>query len=160
VHETGLGEVTAPPHLSFSDSHPLQFTQKDSNDFLTKYLYPQVMKQNSSYARLTSGSFLGRAAYAASSIFVTRDASGRGRLNTSNFLGMLTMAASHTAYRYPGSRSASAAFNDFGVSIGSNAGMNVYHEFEPGIRQKVRDLTPKFVYRIGEHITHDQTPKD
>jgi hypothetical protein len=38
--------------------------------------------------------------------------------------------------------------------------MNVFHEFGPGIRQTVKGLTPKFVFRIGERITHDQTRRD
>jgi hypothetical protein len=39
--------------------------------------------------------------------------------------------------------------------------MNVFHEFGPGVRQMVKGLTPKFVSRIEERITHhDQTPRD
>ena len=73
---------------------------------------------------------------------------------------MLTSVAIHTAYRPYGARSTSATFNNFGSTIGSDAGINVYHEFGPGIRQIVKGHTPKFVSRIEERITNDQTPRD
>ncbi len=44
--------------------------------------------------------------------------------------------------------------------IGSDAGINLLHEFGPGIRQMVKGHTPKFVSKIKENITHDQTPRD
>ncbi len=69
----------------------------------------------------------------------------------------MASVANHTAYRPYWTRSTSATFNDFGSTIGSDAGMNVFHEFGPGIRQMVKGLTPKFVSRIEERITHDQT---
>ena len=51
-------------------------------------------------------------------------------------------------------------FNDFGSTIGSDAGMNVFHEFGPGLRQMVKGFTPKFVSRIEERIIHDQIPSN
>jgi hypothetical protein len=69
---------------------------------------------------------------------------------------MLTLAAVHTAYRPYWQRTGSAVVGDFGVSIGSNAGINVFHEFEPGLREKTRSITPKFVYRLEERFTGGQ----
>jgi hypothetical protein len=43
--------------------------------------------------------------------------------------------------------------------MGSDAGMNVFHEFGPGIRQMLQGHTPKFVSRIEARITHDHTPR-
>jgi len=53
-------------------------------------------------------------------------------------------------------RSNAAPFTDFGSTIGNDAGINVFHEFGPGLRQMVRGHTPKFVFRIEERITPDQ----
>ena len=103
---------------------------------------------------------MGRATYAASRIFITRDDSGKGRLNTSYFLGALTSVAVQTAYRPYWARSSSATFNNFGSTIGSDAGINLFHEFGPGIRQIVKGHAPKFVSRIEERITHDQNPRE
>ena len=94
------------------------------------------------------------------SIFVTRDDSGKRRLNASYFLGVLSLVAVHSARRPYWARSASAPFNDFGSTIGNDAGINLFHEFEPGIRQMVKAHAPKFVSSIEERITHDQTPRD
>jgi len=49
-------------------------------------------------------------------------------------------------------------FNDFGSTIGSDAGMKVFHEFGPGIRQMMKGLTPKFVSKIEERINHSPLP--
>ena len=119
-------------------------------------LYPQNLR----YRPSTSSSFMGRATYAASRIFIARDRSGKGRLNTSYFLGVLTSVASDTAYRPSWARSTSATFNNFGSTIGSDVGMNAFHEFGPGIRQMLQDHTPKFVSRIETRITHDHTPRE
>jgi hypothetical protein len=118
-----------------------------------------LYQQNLRYHPSTSNSFMGRATYAASRIFITRDGSGKGRLNTSYFLGVLTSVASDTAYRPSWARSTSATFSNFGSTMGSDAGMNVFHEFGPGIRQMLQGHTPKFVSRIEAHITHDHTPR-
>jgi len=118
-----------------------------------------LFPHNLRYHPSTSNSFMGRATYAASRIFVTRDGSGKGRLNTSYFLAVLTSVASDTAHRPSWARSTSATFNNFGSTIGSDAGMNVYHEFGPGIRQMLQGHTPKFVSRIEARITHDHTPR-
>ncbi|MFY9562416.1 MAG: hypothetical protein WAQ52_19455 [Terriglobales bacterium] len=134
--------------------------QKESSTFFDKYLYPSLLKQNLRYHPSTSSSFMGRATDAASRILITRDDSGKGRLNTSYFLGVLTSVAIHTAYRPYWARSPSATFNNFGSTIGSDAGINLFHEFGPGIRQMVKGHAPKFVTRIGEGITHDQIPRD
>jgi hypothetical protein len=118
-----------------------------------------LYRQNLRYHPSTSNSFMGRATYAASRIFVARDGSGKGRLNTSYFLGVLTSVASDTAYRPSWARSTSATFSNFGSTIGSDAGMNVYHEFGPGIRQMLQGHTPKFVSRIEARIAHDHTAR-
>jgi hypothetical protein len=154
------GSVTPPPQPSFTNSYALRFTQDQSNDSFSKYLVFQTPKPDPSYAHSASGSFLGRASFAASSVLLTHTASGRPRLNTSYFLGMLALAAVHTAYRPYWERTGPAVVGDFGVSIGSNAGINVFHEFEPAIREKARGLTPKFVYRLGERFTGAQSPRD
>jgi len=158
MRETKLGHFTPGPQPSSPTAYKAVFTQKESSTFLDKYLYPSLLKQDAHYYSSTSESVMGRASYAASRILITRDDSGKGRLNTSYFLRVLTSVAIHSAYRPYGARSTSETFNNFGSTIGSDAGMNVFHEFGPGIRQMVKGLTPKFVSRIEERITHEQTP--
>jgi hypothetical protein len=73
---------------------------------------------------------------------------------------VLTSVAIATAYRPYWTRSSSEAFKTLGSTIGSDVGINLFHEFGPGIRQMVKGHTPKFVSRIEERITHDHTPRD
>jgi len=103
---------------------------------------------------------MGRTIYAASHIFVTRDDSGKKRLNTSYFFGVLSLVAAHSARRPSWARSASAPFNDFGSTIGNDAGLNLFHEFEPGIRQMVNDHAPRFAFKREERITRNQNLKE
>jgi len=42
-------------------------------------------------------------------------------------------------------------FGDFGSSIGNDVGMNVLHEFQPGIEKLLKSHTPKFVTALEEH---------
>jgi hypothetical protein len=156
---TELGHVTPGPRSGLTASLGAVFPQRASGAFLDKYLYPSLLKQNLRYHPSTSDSFMGRATDAASRIFVTRDNSGKGSLNTSYFLGVLTSVAIHAAYRPYWTRSTSETFNNFGSTIGSDAGVNLLHEFGPGIRQMVTGHKPKVVSRIEERITHDQNPR-
>jgi hypothetical protein len=73
---------------------------------------------------------------------------------------VLTSVAISTAYRPYWTRSTSATFKTFGSTIGSDVGINLLHEFGPGIRQMVKGRAPKFVSRIEERIIHDQKERE
>jgi hypothetical protein len=154
TRESGLANIARRTYPTFivlrNDA-----VQKESNDFFGKYLYPSLLRRNLNYRPSSSSSLVGRTVYAASRIFVTRDESGRGRVNTSYFLGVLSSAAIRTAYRPYWARSASAPFSDFGSTIGNDAGMNLLHEFRPGLQQLMKTHAPKFVSRIEERIGHN-----
>lgn len=143
---------TARPAQSFALVHKVEGAQQTSGDFFDKYLYPSLLKRNLSYHPSSSDSLTGRAVYAASRIFVTRDDSGKGRVNTSYFLGVLTSAAVHMANRPSWNRSASTPFSDFGSTVGNDAGMNLLHEFRPGLEQLMKSHAPRFVTRIEERV--------
>ena len=127
--------------------------QKESSAFFGRYLYASLLKQDPRYYPSTSGSFLGRATYAVSRILITRTDAGERTLNTSYFLGVLTSVAIATAYRPYWARSSSSTFKTLGSTIGSDAGINLFHEFRPEIRQMAKGHTPKFVSKIKESIT-------
>jgi hypothetical protein len=153
MRETELGlqpRLTAP--------HKAVLTQEGFSNFVGKSTYPPLLKPDPRYYASMSNSFMGRASYAASRVFVTRDDSGKGRLNTRYFLGVLSSVAMHAAYRPYGARSTSDTFNNFGSTIGGDAGSNLYHEFGPGIQQMVKAHLPRFVSRIEDRIIHAQTP--
>ena len=89
-----------------------------------------------------------------------RDDSEKRRLNTSYFLGVLSSVAVHNASRPYRMRSNAAPLTDFGSTIGNDAGINLFHEFGPGLRQMVKGRMPKFVFRIEERIIPDRTLRE
>jgi hypothetical protein len=119
----------------------------------TEDLTAQLFRPSSRYHASTSESLIGRATDAATSIVLPRDEDGDRRLNTPYLLRVLTAAAAHSAYRPYWRRSISQPFSDFGSSVGNDAGMNVFHEFEPGILQLVKTHEPKFVSKMEEHLS-------
>ena len=160
IRETELDHVKAARRLSFSGRSKARSMGKRSSTFFGKYLYPSVLKPSLRYHPSTSGSLMGRALYAASRIFIVRDDAGKGKPNSSYFLGVLTSVAIHNAYRPYWARSASATFNNFGSTVGSDSGINLFREFQPGLLQMMKGHTPTFVSRIEARIADDQTRRD
>jgi hypothetical protein len=128
--------------------------QRESKTIFEKYLSSPSAKPPASYHFTSDGSLMARATYAASRIFITRDESGKDRLNTSYLLRALTSVAADTASRPYWRRSPTGSVSDFGSTVGNDAGMNVWHEFRPGIEQLMKSHTPKFVSRIEERVVH------
>ena len=123
--------------------------QKESSAFLGKYLYTSRSRQSLRYQASSSDSLMGRATDAASRIFVTTDESGRRRINTSYFVAVLTSVAVHNASRPYWARSNSAPLSDVGSTFGNDAGMNLLHEFGPGLRAAMTNHMPGFVSKIA-----------
>ena len=140
--------------LLFDDPDKTVSSQKDPDGIFRKYLYPSSMKEQSGYHSLSSGSLMGRATSAASRTLIARDDSGKARLNTSYLLRTLTVVAKDAASTPYWRRSPVAPFNNFGSTVGNDAGMNVWHEFGPGIQQLMKSHIPTFVSRIEERVTH------
>jgi hypothetical protein len=150
VGRTDLGHATPGPQPNLTALYRVASVQRESSTFVGKYLSTSSRKQNLRYHPSTSGSFMGRATYAALHILTTRTDSGKRRLNSSYFLGVLSVVAIHAAHRPYWVRTPSAPFNDFGSTIGGDAGISLFHEFGPGIRQMVKTHAPKFVLKIEE----------
>ena len=160
MREKVLGQVTLRLQPSLTAPYKTALIPEEPCTFFGKYLYPSLRKQDPLYYPSTSGSFVGRATDAASRIFITRNDAGKRRLNTSYFLGVLTSVAIHTAYRPYWARSTSTTFNNFGSTIGSGAGINLFREFGPGIRQMIKSHAPKLESRVEERSANDRTAKE
>lgn len=127
-----------------------------TNTFLEKYLNPTVPQHAASDQFSDSGKWMGRASNAAARVFFTRDETGRERVNTSYFVRAFTAVAADTASRPYWRRSATGPVSDLGSTMGNDAGMNLLHEFEPGIQHLVKTHAPRFVLKmIGEHVSHN-----
>ena len=151
VEAAASASVVRRPEFPITSSAAL--SEKHPDAIFRKYLLPTPLRPSSSQSQGTAG-LMGRATHAASGIIVSRDESGKARLNTSYFLRALTSVAADTASRPYWRRSVGEPFSDFGSTVGSDAGMKVWHEFSPGFQQLMKTHTPKFVSRIEQHIGH------
>ncbi|MFZ0816630.1 MAG: hypothetical protein WAM78_13980 [Candidatus Sulfotelmatobacter sp.] len=126
--------------------------QKQSRTIFDKYLLPSSHKQQMHDYSLINRSLMGRATHAATRIIITRDETGRARLNATYLLRAATSVAADTASTPYWKRSVGEPFSDFGSTVGGDAGMNVWHEVGPGLQHLMKSHAPKFVSRIEEHI--------
>jgi hypothetical protein len=136
----------------FAFSERTAYPQKDLDAIFRKYLYPSSQKRQSVYRSTSSASLVGRATYAASRTVVRRDETGKARLNTSYLLRTLTSVAKDAASTPYWRRHLADPFSDFGSTVGNDAGMNLWHEFAPGIEHLAKNHTPALISRIEERI--------
>src|ERR1700686_1637050 len=76
MRDTELEHATPGPQPSLTALYEGVLIQKESSAFFGKYLYPSLLKQDPRYYPSTSSHVMGRAAYAVSRIFFTRDDTG------------------------------------------------------------------------------------
>lgn len=133
--------------------------RKGIDAFFSKYM-DASHQQNSRYQQSSSYKLMGRATDAASRIFVIQGETGKRNLNTAYFLRVLTSVAAQNASRRYRAHSGMTPLSDFGSTLGKDAGMNVLHEFGPGIRQVAKCHAPTFVFRIGERIANHEVPRE
>ncbi len=127
------------------------------NAILAKLFSSSPQRPSGNHAS-SSGSLMGRASDAISRVFVTRDDAGRSRPNGAYFLRAMCSVAADTASRPYWRRSAGEPFGDFGSTLGNDAGMNLLHEFRPGLQQLVASHAPRFVSKIVDSVGHAQGP--
>jgi hypothetical protein len=146
------------PLVSATVLHKAVPVDNRAEAFLGRYLYPSL-GLNSRYQPSSSDRFMGRATDAASRIFFTRDESGKRQLNTPYLLRVLTSVAAGSASRRYRARSGSAPLSDFGSTVGNDAGMNLLHEFGPGIRQMVTGHRTQIVSRFEQRPNRQPNPR-
>jgi hypothetical protein len=137
---------------NFNLSDRTAFRQKDPNAIFRKYLSPSSLKQSRNHSA-SDASLMSRATYAAARTVVTRNESGKGRLNTSYLLRTLSSVAKDAASTPYWRRHLAAPFSDFGSTVGNDTGMNLWHEFAPNIEHLAKTHTPAFVSRMEERIS-------
>jgi hypothetical protein len=128
----------------------------NSSIFFDRYLYPSLLNRGSRYRPVGGGGFVRRVTDAASRLLIMRDGSGNAKLNNSYLSAVMTSVVVQTANTPFWTRSASTPFSNLGSTLGSDAGLNVFHEFEPDIRQVILGHTPRFVSRIEDHISQSR----
>ena len=142
VFDLRLAPKYDPLHFD-SETISGQQSATDPNSWM-----PSLLKRNTGFHTSSSTSLVGRATDAALSVIVTRDECGQRKLNTPYLLRVLTLATAHVAQRPYWHRSVGQPFSDFGSTIGNDAGMNLLHEFQPGLMELVKSHEPKFVSSV------------
>jgi hypothetical protein len=154
---------------SFSALYNAPMVQKEPAVFPDRYLYPSLLRQDPRYHPSTSDSFLGRVSYAATRLFITRDNSGRRKLNTSYLLATLASATvSSTTYRlyrmkavsgtfsnFGSAQPISGTFGNFGSSVGGDTGRNIFQQLWPRIHEILRGHSLKVLPKVGESTATD-----
>jgi hypothetical protein len=146
-------------HYSWMRNYSSALAQRESNEFLSTYLFPKLFNQDPRYHPAETENTMGRAVYAASRVLITRKDDGSKTLNTSYLLGTIVTSSLANAYRPYWARSASNTFSDVGSTIGGDAGFNLLREFWPQLREKLSTHTPKTFKKIGKKFSGEDEPK-
>ena len=140
----GIG-TTADPYPEWGDGgeqfgkrFAAALADEASGHFFKNLIFPIILRTDPRYFREGKGSNGHRIGYAVSRVFVTRADSGKNVFNASEFLGAASSAALSTTYYPRSGAGTSDAVRRGGLGIGIDMGLNVFHEYWPEIKRKLR----------------------
>jgi hypothetical protein len=133
--EPGYGQGSA----GYAKRYGAAFANGTIESFMTGAILPSLLRQDPRYFQLGQGSFLHRAGYSVSRLFVTRTDSGQAQFNFSETLGS-ALAAGISTYSYHPTldRNLANTANVWATQVGYDALTTVLKEFWPDIRRKLR----------------------
>ena len=123
---------------SFTKRYATSVADNAIGNIMTSALLPALLKEDPRYYQRGTGSNLGRLAYAATRIAVTRGSTGDREFNASELLGTLTAGAVANAYYPVHERSMSGTLSRWATQMAWDALANELKEFWPDIRDRVR----------------------
>jgi hypothetical protein len=122
----------------YAKRYGVRFADGTIENFFTRAIYPSILHQDPRYFQSGKGSFIHRAGYAVSRIFVTRSDSGNTQFNFSEIFGSATAAGiSAFSYHERDSRNVDSAIDIWGSQLGWDALSYVIKEFWPDVRRKL-----------------------
>jgi len=133
--EPGYGQGSA----GYAKRYGAAFADGTIESFMTGAILPSLLRQDPRYFQLGQGSFVHRAGYSISRLFVTRSDSGQAQFNFSETLGS-ALAAGISTYSYhpTADRNLANTANVWATQVSYDALTNVAKEFWPDIRRKLR----------------------
>lgn len=144
--QQGLGEPGYnPAEFQFLEA------RRGTSTFYTVSKSPSTSQRNGPGS--TNARPMGRVVGAASSFIIKRDIAGRKHLNTPYLLSVATNAVADVAHTPYWRRSPAQPLSNFGSNIGNDAGMNVLHQFQPGILRLVTSHLPQVVSKKYSELT-------
>ena len=112
-------------------------------NFMTGAVLPSLLHEDPRFYQTSKGSFVHRAGYAVSRIFVTRTDSGRERFNYSEIFGSAIAAGISTYSYHPhADRTVANTVSVWGTQVGYDTLTLVIKEFWPDIRKRIRRKPP------------------
>jgi len=123
---------------TYAQRYGTAFADNAIGNMLTSALLPAALRQDPRYYQRGTGSVVGRFAYAASRIAITRGVTGRAEINASELMGNLTAGAVANAYYPAASRSLSATMSRWATQVAWDALANELKEFWPDVRDRLR----------------------
>jgi hypothetical protein len=133
VAALGVGQTT----IKFPRRYATAMTDNVIGNFMTTAVLPSLLHQDPRYFELGTGSFLHRAAYAASRSVITRSRSGARQFNVSE-IGGNGLAAMFSNVYYPSAdRSALGVATRWGSQVMWDTLSNELKEFWPDVRRKI-----------------------
>jgi hypothetical protein len=130
--EPGYGQGLA----GYGKRYGAAFADTTDENFMTGAIFPSLLHQDPRYFQLGKGTFLHRAGYAVSRIFITRTDSGHAQFNYSEILGSAVSAGISTTYHPAGDRTFGNTMSIWWTQVGWDSATYVVKEFWPDIRRK------------------------
>lgn len=112
------------------------FADGTIENFMTGGVFPALLRQDPRYFQLGKGTFLHRAGYSVSRIFITRTDSGHSQFNYSEIAGAAVSAGIANAYHPVPDRNFANTMSIWGTDMGWDAFTFAVKEFWPDIRRK------------------------
>jgi hypothetical protein len=89
-----------------------------------------------------SASMFGRATDVMSRVLLARDEQGHAKANSAYLFGAMLTSVIATAHQPYTHHDPGEVFGNFGSTVGSTAGMNLFHEFWPQLKQRLSTRVP------------------
>jgi len=131
-----------------------------TNSMLSNFVLPCLFSQDPRYFRKGTGTFKGRLGYSISRIFMTRTDAGGGAVNWSRIFGSLGSGAISNAYHPVEHRGAWLTFVNAGWAALTEAGLNVFREFWPDVRNGAQTVVPRPELKTSTANKRGKTPMD
>ena len=127
-----------------------------SNQLIGTYAIASLIHQDPRYFVENSGKFRESVRYAVSRIFVARYDDGHTGANWAQILGPLGAAGLANTYLPSENRTVGHTLENYGISLGLAAGVNVLREYWPHINKKLR--LPNFGIDSGAGTVEQKKP--
>jgi hypothetical protein len=141
----GYGQLADSPRYgsdsgAFGDRLGAAILRQATMRFFCSSAFPTIDGEDPRYFRKASGSYVGRAGWAAEQAIVAHRDSGRRSFNVSDVFGHLAAAALTPLYYPAPSATTGVVLQTWGTSIAGAAANNLFLEFWPDVTNKLHRL--------------------